>query len=111
CTDVLQTECDGIFRGRNTFCSTIVQPCCPLIYGDTNADGSVDMTDFAALQACLTTGGGTLPDSCKCLDITGDGAITGADMERFIACAGGPELPGTSGLVGDPPVSCRGVGW
>ncbi|MBI4582114.1 MAG: hypothetical protein HY718_20630, partial [Planctomycetes bacterium] len=33
CTDVLQTECNGIFRGRNTFCSTIVQPCCPLIYG------------------------------------------------------------------------------
>lgn len=105
CTDVLANECDGIFRGRSTFCATITEPCCPAIYGDTDGDGDVDLTDFAELQRCLTIGGGALVEECKCLDFNSSGSITSVDIEHFIQCANGPDIPGNSSSP------CQGVGW
>ncbi len=105
CTDVLADQCTGNFRGRSTFCETLTEPCCPQIYGDTNADGDVDMEDFAVLQRCLTIGGGAINPACKCLNQNGDTAIDLVDVDRFIQCSNGPQTPGEIA----PP--CNGVGW
>lgn len=114
CSEMLQVDCEstgGTWRGPSTTCSTLARPCCPKTYGDNNYDGFVDMTDFAALQTCLTSGVVTMDPSCICLDVNSDGRIDAADLERFITCAQGPAVPGNTGTAGDPPVSCLGVGW
>ncbi len=105
CTNVLPDQCDGVFRGRSTTCESLTQPCCPQAYGDTNADGDVDMGDFAVLQRCLTIGGGAIDPACKCLNRNGDAAIDAVDVDGFIQCANGPQVPGEIA----PP--CLGVGW
>jgi hypothetical protein len=66
----------------------------PAVDGD--GDGDVDMMDFAMFQLCLTTGGGTLADECKCFDRdglgTGDGDVDGNDFFEFQKCATGPNV-------------------
>jgi len=110
---MLQAECEaldingnpkGRFIGPGKPCDSTVQ-CCPLIYGDTNNDGFVDMEDFATLQTCLTLGGGSVSEACRCLDADGKNGINSDDMLKFIQCANGPVIPADAGP------SCRSQGW
>lgn len=79
-------------------------PCNELLVFDVDEDGDVDQADFSLLQSCLTgTGdpGGafrSLPEACRCLDITGpgnepDNALDQQDLVAFELCASGPGIP------------------
>lgn len=96
----------GLWQGPGSECVT--SACCPRIFGDTNQDGFVDMDDFAVLQRCLTIGP-TVPAECACLNSDGGSEtikdIDATDVEHFITCANGPDVPGNSGSP------CNGVGW
>ncbi len=106
CSVVAADQCDGVFRGRSTTCETLVQPCCPKAYGDTDSDGDVDVADFGPLQRCLTTPlGDPMSAECYCLDYNGSASIDEVDVEHFIACASGPDLPGND------VAPCSGRGW
>jgi hypothetical protein len=96
CTDELESEC--LAHGRWTRSSQACEDtlCCPIIHGDEDHDGSVDMTDFAVLQSCITVGGGMIDPSCKCLDYDGSDSINASDVQHFIDCAMGPAVPGNS---------------
>lgn len=110
--DLLAEDCTAIGgspRGPSTTCGTLAQMCCPQLYGDSDGDGDVDMTDFGVLQACITTGlggpGQVTDDACKCLDKESDNVIGEVEVERFIGCASGPDMAGTSTSP------CNGSGW
>ncbi len=48
------------------------------------------MQDFAALQRCLTIGGGPVVAGCECFDSEPtDGAVDATDFERFVLCTSG----------------------
>ncbi len=56
----------------------------------------MDMTDFAALQKCLTTGGGVIAEGCSCFDHNHDNSIDQDDVLSFVECATGPaNIPGS----------------
>lgn len=78
-----QTDSDG--DGIGDACN------CGLHWADLDADGDVDVHDFAELQACLSSAapGG----ACQCLDRDGDGTLSLADFAPFADCWAGPELP------------------
>ncbi len=106
CTQTLAEECQsagGLFSGPSSTCETV--HCCPRMLGDTNADQIVDMVDFAVLQRCMTTGGGTTSAVCRCLDHNQDNDIDAQDVERFIECANGPAASGNSAAL------CVSPGW
>ncbi len=103
CTEVEEAECTGVFHGAGTLCSEVI--CCPIIHGDADKNGFVDMVDFGSLQECVTFGGTTTSTACECYDFNSDNAVDSMDVEHFILCANGSSIPGSS----DPP--CRGVGW
>jgi hypothetical protein len=101
----------GLFKGANTVCTTVgAGKCCPKAYGDANRDGAVDMTDFAFMQNCITTGAATSPvtvsEACSCLNWDNDTDIDSVDVEHFVACAQGPTVS-----VGVPAAGCLGRGW
>lgn len=105
CTIELEADC--LTHGRWTRSSQTCQDtiCCPRIYGDDDHDGSVDMNDFAALQRCITTGGGNISPGCACFDFDGSNSINSNDIQRFVNCAGGASIPG------DSSPGCQGRGW
>jgi len=103
CTEVPPEECSGLFQGSSTHCDELA--CCPVIYGDSSKDGSVDLVDFAALQRCIAQDVSAGELACECFDFNSDNAVSGADIEHFVSCANGPGVHGSS----DPP--CRGIGW
>jgi hypothetical protein len=72
-------------------------PACGLVFADRDADGDVDMVDFAMFQRCLTTGGGTYATECVCLDHNFNGTIDENDLTSFAACASGANVPATPG--------------
>lgn len=48
----------------------------PLIAGDMDADGDVDLLDFGAFHSCVTgPGGGPVVSECWAADIDGDGDV------------------------------------
>lgn len=97
CTQELESEC--VTHGRWTRSSQSCEDtlCCPSIYGDDDHDGSVDMSDFAALQRCVTIGGGgAISPSCMCFDFDGSDSINASDVQHFADCAMGPSVPGSS---------------
>jgi len=63
---------------------------------DTDGDGDVDQSDFAAFQACYTGPG--YPDAdfdalnCRCMDSDWDDDVDTDDMQAFEACWSGPGL-------------------
>lgn len=103
CDMTLEEDCAGRWTKSGQPCSQTI--CCPQIYGDIDANGSVDMDDFAVLQRCITTGGGTIDPSCRCFDYNADNAIGSSDVQRFADCANGPGVPG------DSSGACAGRGW
>ncbi len=109
CTpNVSQDECEntlgGVYQGDSVSCASV--NCCPLPWPDTDGDGDVDQTDFAAFQLCL---GETAPFSAACVcfneDDTGGSQdlIDAADFAKFQACTTGPDLPMN---LGSPPAGC-----
>jgi hypothetical protein len=103
CSMKLQEECTGHWTRSGLLCEDTA--CCPQIYGDIDGDGFVDMDDFAKLQTCITTGGGTINSSCRCFDFNEDNAIDSGDIGHFADCANGPGIPGNS------TAPCAGRGW
>ncbi len=109
CTQTLPSQCPGSFGGIGTDCATTGICQCPTPFANWDFDTDVDMDDFAALQRCLTLGGGaipTVPAQCSCFDVTGgptggaDGVINLEDVQRFIVCASG------KGVVWTPTADC-----
>ncbi len=62
--------------------------------GDFDADGDVDLDDFAALQKCLTGPFvGVSDPACLIADLDADGDVDFADVSRFVNCVSGPGMP------------------
>jgi hypothetical protein len=74
----------------------LLPACCRSVVYDADGDLDVDMTDFAALQRCISIGptgdGGAndpLPD-CEVYDYDLSGAVDLLDLVTFDECASGP---------------------
>lgn len=68
-------------------------PCAnPELRFDADADGDVDQSDFAVIQACFTGADGGPFDclTCKCMNTGGDTDIDGDDLLAFEQCASAP---------------------
>lgn len=65
---------------------------CPDPFADTDSDGDVDQSDFAALQLCYSPQGESYPASCACMDRDLNGIIDLADFDEFQSCVSGPGL-------------------
>ncbi len=51
--------------------------------GDTNADGSVDLTDYVDFEACLLGPDGGLGTGCECFDFDSDNDADLLDVATF----------------------------
>ena len=59
--------------------------------GDCDADGDVDLRDFARIQGCISeSGGGPISALCHCADLQGDGDIDPLDFAEFPPNMNGP---------------------
>ncbi len=75
----------GEWVGPATVCTDGL---CPLCYdGDADADGDVDLLDFAYLQICLDWEG---VGDCKCVDMDNAGGVDLTDFGYFRAAITGP---------------------
>ncbi|MGQ9652208.1 MAG: putative collagen-binding domain-containing protein, partial [Phycisphaerae bacterium] len=66
----------------------------PGIAGDFDHDGDVDLADFGHLQMCFTGSGEVVADTA-CLDaiLDGDSDIDAADLQVFVRCLSGADVP------------------
>jgi len=73
--------------GLDAFSITSIE-CIPYGSGDFDVDGDIDMSDFAAFQACfgLPSAGG-----CEPADMTGDELVDLTDFAAFSAVLSGPQ--------------------
>jgi hypothetical protein len=85
-----QTDTDG--DGIGDACD------CRVPWADADADGDVDLLDFAAWQSCPVAGA-PLPEHCQCFDRNGNRLLDGEDLTAFAAClaTSGPEQPADPG--------------
>lgn len=74
---------------------------CRIPFADIDGDGFVDQDDFAELQRCVTIGGGTYIEDCKCFNRDGDTDIDLDDIGEFADCATGPAVPWSAALAPD----------
>ncbi len=101
CSVTTEADCTGslggTYLGNATVCGDNNVNCgdfCPTIFGDTDFDQDVDMTDFGILQKCLTGPGlVTVPPECTCLDRESDDDIDSDDLYFFNNCLTGPQVP------------------
>jgi hypothetical protein len=93
-------------------CPGVTQPAlftttpCNIPFADSNADGLVNMMDFALLQRCYrvdaTSSFASIPGiSCACFDRNGDELVDMADVDEFQKCVTGPVLPWSQALAPD----------
>jgi len=77
-----------------------------VMMGDHNADGHVDLADFAAFQRCY--GENQASSECGGFDYDGNGRISERDYARFRECLLGPDVPGdpTCGAPADLTGAC-----
>ncbi len=82
----LQTDSDG--DGMGDACD------CAAPWADADADGDVDLSDFAVWQSCPPTPA-PLPETCQCFDRNGNRQYDAADLDAFAECldASGPVVP------------------
>lgn len=60
------------------------------VMGDSDADGLVDMNDFAKFQTCFAGDGGTLaPPCCRTFDLYLDGTVDSGDFVEFLTVFAG----------------------
>jgi hypothetical protein len=84
-----QTDCDDADCSADEYC----KPPCPQPFADRDADGDVDMLDFAELQRCYALAPATYDPTCECLDYNNDTHIDVNDVSMFVACGSGPGIP------------------
>lgn len=60
--------------------------------GDIDADGDVDVADYAELQACAEGPGAPVSGPCQQADLDGDGSVDAADLDVFGTNMNGPNL-------------------
>jgi hypothetical protein len=67
---------------------------CGTPWADSDADGDVDLRDFAAFQACPPANG-HMWEYCLCLDHSGDETVDADDLGAFLDCldTSGPDIP------------------
>jgi hypothetical protein len=71
-----------------------------VVPGDFDADGDIDLTDFAVLQNCLM--GWSIPvadPACVQADLTSDGFVDQLDVNQFIGCMSGAAIPANPACV------------
>ena len=62
----------------------------PPLFGDADADGDVDLDDWAVVQSCVTGVGGTpLGEGCELFDFDWDGDVDLTDLAAFQRLFGG----------------------
>jgi len=77
-------------------------PTCAVSPGDADADGDVDVNDFAVFQTCFNGpgqpwSGGAEPAKCACMDRDADGDVDVNDFAVFQGCFNGPNRPAACG--------------
>ena len=61
------------------------------VASDINANGRVELSDFARLQVCFTgTGGGPVTPGCESADLNGNGTVDLDDFAQFHSSMTGP---------------------
>lgn len=93
CQETMYGACDGDFAGIGVDCETAECPCSisTRVWADADVDGAVDMSDFAALQRCLTLGypSAGVDENCLCFDRNQDDVLDAVDVEEFLKCGTG----------------------
>jgi len=56
---------------------------------DCNEDGTVDLVDYSAFEACFAGPDAEVPEGCECLDVNPSGTIDLADFARAQAAFNG----------------------
>ncbi len=81
--------CPGTVAGA----SVDAYGCPPIIPGDLDGDGDVDMTDFGILQTCLTGSQVLVTNpACKPADLNRDRRVDYRDMVILLGCASGADV-------------------
>lgn len=62
----------------------------PVVPGDCNADGGVNILDFGDFAPCVTGPGGPLPPECACFDLDDDADVDLLDFGLFQTVFTGP---------------------
>ena len=71
-----------------------VDGCPPIIPGDFNRDGDVDMEDFGHLQICLAGSAAPQTDpACQDTDLNTDSRVDRTDADTFLGCLSGSLVP------------------
>ncbi len=116
CAETTQALCtadgEGTFQGIGTTCAaTTCPPGPPNPFADWDRDGDVDADDFGGgFQRCYTGSGGTATTECEIYDRpevgfpSGDGDVDGEDLNAFLACVSGPEVPADETCDDPPPL-------
>lgn len=85
----------------------ITAQACNAPFADMDGDQDVDQDDFGEFQRCYTSVHGDLSLRCSCLDRdqdgTGNGVIDVVDLDAFVKCWTGPEVPFDAD---NPPAGC-----
>jgi len=99
CSDVMDTVCEGTYRGEGTTCQEVT--CCPIPFPDADLDGDVDQTDFGFFQQCYSGYDVPMPSDprCTCYDRNNDGDVDMYDFGEFQKCHTGPEIPWSQELT------------
>jgi len=61
--------------------------------GDFDSDMDVDHDDYARLQICYAGSLAPIPPGCAEADLNGSGHIDASDLNTFLKCATGAEIP------------------
>lgn len=64
---------------------------CASPFADADSDGDVDQIDFGFFQTCYNPN--ALDSGCACLDRNNDQKIDSSDLNAFVDCYSGPNVP------------------
>ncbi len=84
---VVTAECGSVFSGTARL--EVFSP-----PGDFDADGDVDLDDFACLQRCMGSMAPFADPDCASVDLSGNDWVDYADLNLLLRCLTGPDIPG-----------------
>lgn len=99
-TEGVCTALEGVWNGVGSTCGAT--DCrfkvCGTPFADVDDDGDVDVEDFAYVQACATYDTGVTlkgypPVKCECFDTDDNDKVDAADIDAFVNCASGANVP------------------